>query len=602
MGLQSLTNRATFVGDGSSTIFPFPYYFFSKNDLAVYLFDNGSSVIYPQTLNTNYTIGGAVNQQGVYPTGGTVIMASSVPTNLDIVITRSPAMVQTFTLNQNGPINALALTQQLDYVTALIQRLQDEVSRCVQIPDGMGPFNGSTFSTVLPTGVCVPANGGFPLVLNSGATGFTLGLITTGQSGSISYSGLLPIQFGGTGQGSPAGPNLALVGVTSSTSTWSQISIGSGAVISNGVSGILPTANGGTGVPSVYPQYSMIYASSTTQFGAISSALAGLAMVANGSAAPSFQQMSLGSSSAFVGVLPIANGGTAAATANAGFVNLSPMTSRGDIIICGSSGVQKRLAAGADGLFLQANSVSFTDGVGYVSATNAGAAITSKNNTYIATTADQIILCSNASFFLTLYTATGNTGKSITIKKIDSNLANAISIVGTSAQTIDGISGAINLSTGGESYTLFNDGSNWWTQDHRWFAGENSYAPVFSGFSAPSGGTSAIWIRNGTNLVGWVKFACGNTSGSTASVSLPAGLIASANIGTPQIVGSYIPSLVGAAFYPTIISPGASVVNFGVASSGANGFTAIPGTGIGGFGSSVQMTLTFNVPISGWNG
>lgn len=57
------------------------------------------------------------------------------------------------------------------------------------------------------------------------------------------------------------------------------------------------------------------------------------------------------------GVLPLANGGTGtnAGSANAAFNALSPMTTGGDIIYGGSSGVATRLANGSSGQFLKSN-------------------------------------------------------------------------------------------------------------------------------------------------------------------------------------------------------------------------------------------------------
>src|SRR4051812_552759 len=138
MGISSTTNRVAYTGDGSSTVFSFPYYFFAPADLKVYLFDSNSSLPVAQALNTNYTISGQTNSQGVYPSGGSVVMNSSFPANLQIIITRDPSRVQNFTLNQGANISSPSLVQQFDYLTTLVQRLQDEVSRCVQIPDGLG--------------------------------------------------------------------------------------------------------------------------------------------------------------------------------------------------------------------------------------------------------------------------------------------------------------------------------------------------------------------------------------------------------------------------------------------------------------------------------
>lgn len=55
------------------------------------------------------------------------------------------------------------------------------------------------------------------------------------------------------------------------------------------------------------------------------------------------------------GALPIANGGTGQTTANAGFNALSPMTTGGDLIYGGASGVATRLANGTAGQVLQSN-------------------------------------------------------------------------------------------------------------------------------------------------------------------------------------------------------------------------------------------------------
>lgn len=275
MGLSSVTNRVAYQGNGSSTVFAFPYYFFSPADLQVYLFDVNSSVVYPQTLNTNYTISGAVNQQGVYPSGGNVVMGSSFPSNLDLVIVRSPALSQTFALAQNGPINSLALVQQLDYLTALTQRMQDQISRCLILPDGLGPINGSSFSTQLPSNISLPAVAAYaPLVMNSGATGVMLGTVI----GSSGFSGTMPVINGGTGQNLPLTQygvwysiNATQMGNTGAGSAnqylqanpgaapsfgpitigSASISIGSGSVSSQQVYGILPVGNGGTGLPGV---------------------------------------------------------------------------------------------------------------------------------------------------------------------------------------------------------------------------------------------------------------------------------------------------------------------------------------------------------------
>lgn len=170
MGVSSVTNRVTLAGDGVTTTFAFPYYFFRQADLIVYIYDTLlGGMTGPYILNTDYTITGSQNYQGLYASGGTVIFSTYVPLTTDIaVILRSPIEQQNYALLQGGTISSTAIVQQFDYVTLLIQRLTDQVARCIQIPDGMGQaFDGN-----LPSNVALTP-GASPTV-NTLGTGWTL--------------------------------------------------------------------------------------------------------------------------------------------------------------------------------------------------------------------------------------------------------------------------------------------------------------------------------------------------------------------------------------------------------------------------------------------
>jgi len=67
---------------------------------------------------------------------------------------------------------------------------------------------------------------------------------------------------------------------------------------------------------------------------------------------PTLNQNTTGTASNVTGVVAIANGGTGQTTANAGFNALSPMTTGGDLIYGGASGVATRLANGSSGQVL----------------------------------------------------------------------------------------------------------------------------------------------------------------------------------------------------------------------------------------------------------
>lgn len=181
MGVSSTTNRVVYAGDGVTTTFAFAYYFFAKADLVVYKYDTllgGTTLL---ILNTGYTITGTANAQGLYPNGGNVVMGAA-PLSTDIlVIFRAPSEVQNYALLQNGNISSVALVQQMDYLTLLIQRLQDQVSRATMIPDGMG----ATFSNQLPETMALPASEGATLVVNATGNGFDLGPSSSGTAAAV---------------------------------------------------------------------------------------------------------------------------------------------------------------------------------------------------------------------------------------------------------------------------------------------------------------------------------------------------------------------------------------------------------------------------------
>lgn len=168
MGVSSTQNREAYNGDGTTTSFSFPYYFFNQTDLVVYLYDTilGGAVL--QTLGTNYTISGTANSQGLYPNGASVVFGTAPPNTAVVVLIRVPPETQNYALLQNGNISSTALVQQMDYLTLLIQRLEDQVSRCIMVPDGLG----ETFSNQLPsTAALTPL---YYVAVNSGGNGFTL--------------------------------------------------------------------------------------------------------------------------------------------------------------------------------------------------------------------------------------------------------------------------------------------------------------------------------------------------------------------------------------------------------------------------------------------
>lgn len=341
MGLSSTTNRVMYQGDGSSASFVFQYYFTQTSDLKVYLYDTLLGGVVSQVLNgpggTGYVISGTPNSQGIYTAGATVIFNSSPVTTATIVIDRNPSQVQNFTLGTNGLISSTALVNQLDYLTTLVQRQQEINTRSVALLDGMG----SSFATALPTTMALSPNAA--IIINSSASGLTLGQILLVGSSTSTIIGTMPISNGGTGNA--AAPLAGQLVFANSPTIYGYVSGSSGAPLLSGGTGsptfgVVTVPYGGTGNAAGGTPGQIVYASSAAQYGFLSGS-SGAPLVSNGpNVAPSFGPISLSTYGS--GALPVINGGT----------GLSSFTG-GKVLTGGASGIQESSIGIVGSSFLQ---------------------------------------------------------------------------------------------------------------------------------------------------------------------------------------------------------------------------------------------------------
>lgn len=305
MPVSTVTNRVTYQGDGTSALFAFQYPIQSPSDLAVFTYNSSVSpaVVKALTLNAagpfGFTVAGNQNQSGVYPNGASVTFNSSPNAQSVITIYRSSAVVNSFSVPQTGTIPSSSLNNELDLLTLIAQRLQDQVSRSVRVHDG---FAGN-FDPTLP--IDFKAYPLKPLVLNSTCTGF----IFDPTAGSyIPNTVIIAVSSTAIGSLGGAGTGYYLQSNGSSPPTWGSINISSAAVNAGAIVGVLPQGTGGTGNTS-YILGGLIFQETPSQFGSISAvAPPGYMLTANSGAAPSFQAFSATSINS--GVIAVANGGT----------------------------------------------------------------------------------------------------------------------------------------------------------------------------------------------------------------------------------------------------------------------------------------------------
>lgn len=231
--------------------------------------------------------------------------------------------------------------------------------------------------------------------------------------------------------------------------------------------------------------------------------------------------------------MSIANGVKLNATnLNNAFTSKTELTTKGDIYAHnGTSPV--RLGVGSNNLVLTADSAEAT-GLKWASA-SANKSYRSVVTTDTATTSDDILVLSGASFTQTLFTAVGNTGKVLDIVHNGTSLTQVYTIDANASETINGATTYL-LYTNGERLRIVSNGSNWVILSHETATGWSSTAniTVTGSGSNPTKGTGTVvdsiqWRRKGSRAeIRWrLGWTVGGSAGSGIYIfGLPSGLTA----------------------------------------------------------------------------
>lgn len=149
----------------------------------------------------------------------------------------------------------------------------------------------------------------------------------------------------------------------------------------------------------------------------------------------------------------------------------NPMTTGGDIVYGGASGVETRLANGSAGQVL--TSAGTTAAPTWSAAPGVYTPTASKTSAYNAVNGDYVLAdSSGGTFAVTLPTATA--GHKVAIKKTDTSFV-AVTVVGT----VDGVSGD-RLDTQNEVIEYLADGTNWHQISRKYPSVWTSYTPTGS--------------------------------------------------------------------------------------------------------------------------
>lgn len=241
---------------------------------------------------------------------------------------------------------------------------------------------------------------------------------------------------------------------------------------------------------------------------------------------------------------------------------------------------------------------------------------TSKTANYTATTADDLIPCdaTSGAFTVTLYSASGNAGHEITIKKTDSTF-NVVTIDANASETIDGAL-TRRLCTQNEAITLACDGTNWYVKDRVIPSIWTTYTTTISHSSGgiTNNTNSFRYRRNGDSIeiMGTIAFSAASAAFTGLFATIPSGLTIDSGkmttatnfiqtLGQVNFLDSGVSTYRGDVLY--VASSGGLEIQYNIASTanvtGGSTTNAAPFT----YGASDAIGITTHrIPITNWEG
>ncbi|HEY1097041.1 MAG TPA: glycosyl hydrolase family 28-related protein [Alphaproteobacteria bacterium] len=130
--MNDIIPRITYVGNGSQTVFPFPFPIFSDSDLIVTL-DHA-------VQSSGFTLSGAGQSNG-----GSITFATAPANNVVIMLERRLPLQRISDFLEGGEFSANALNNELDYLAGSIQQLASDLLPMLHVEPSEDNFN-----TVLP--------------------------------------------------------------------------------------------------------------------------------------------------------------------------------------------------------------------------------------------------------------------------------------------------------------------------------------------------------------------------------------------------------------------------------------------------------------------
>ncbi len=126
MTVSSATNKVSYNGNGSTTVFAYGFKIFDEDDLTV-IIRNASGGETTKTITTHYTVSGV----GV-ASGGNVTMGTAPASGESLTIIREQPLTQGLDLVPNDPFPATLVEDTLDKITFMVHQHEETLNRTIK--------------------------------------------------------------------------------------------------------------------------------------------------------------------------------------------------------------------------------------------------------------------------------------------------------------------------------------------------------------------------------------------------------------------------------------------------------------------------------------
>ncbi len=119
--IKNVRPRVQYIGDGTQTVFPYAFGIFEDSDIEVYLNET--------LLEDGYTVTGAGSS-----TGGSIVFDTAPVADTQITILRNLSIERVSDFQDGGELRAKVLNHELDYQTACMQQIAEDLNRSMVLP------------------------------------------------------------------------------------------------------------------------------------------------------------------------------------------------------------------------------------------------------------------------------------------------------------------------------------------------------------------------------------------------------------------------------------------------------------------------------------